>query len=148
GEHDAAREQDADLLMRVRMLLDDGVRLHFDEGEHHLLGGARADVDAGEDRVPAHLVRRGEELAHQGPSLRKRRPNTAGISPATRCSRAELHCSPLLPLRSSVVSRGAEISLTPRAGGRQCHWLLLSATGVPPMAAPADPRPFLTKPEA
>ena len=50
-EHDAALQQDADLFVRMGMLFDNAVRLQIDDREHHFLGGARLNVDAGKDRV-------------------------------------------------------------------------------------------------
>ena len=47
-------QQHADLVVRVRVLLDDRMRLQVDDGHHHAVGGAGPNVDAGEDRVTGH----------------------------------------------------------------------------------------------
>ena len=66
-EDHLAREQHADLLVRVRMFLDDGVRLDVHHRHHQLLCRRRANVDAGKDRVPAVLVWSRENLLMEVP---------------------------------------------------------------------------------
>jgi len=53
-----------DLFVGVRMLLDNRARLEVHQGQHHILRGASAKVDAGKDRVTAAFVGGGEVLAH------------------------------------------------------------------------------------
>jgi hypothetical protein len=50
----------------VGVLLDDGMRLQLDDGDHHPLGGAGANVNAREDGVPGTLLGGREILAHVG----------------------------------------------------------------------------------
>src|SRR5262249_44183974 len=64
GEDRPARQPHPHLLVRVRVLLDDAVRLQFDQRHHQLLQGARLDVHPGEDGVPAALLGRREVRAH------------------------------------------------------------------------------------
>src|SRR5438552_945157 len=47
----AAFEDDAHLLVRMAMLFNHGVRLKFRQRQHHFLGGAGSNGNAGEDRM-------------------------------------------------------------------------------------------------
>src|SRR5262245_48141517 len=64
GETHAPLEKDADLLVRVAVLLDDSVRLQLDEGEHHLFRRTGADRHSGKDRVRRAFRSRREVEAH------------------------------------------------------------------------------------
>src|SRR2546423_765885 len=64
GGDELALQHQADLLVRMRVFRDDGVRFQIDVREHHLVGGTGLDVHAGKDRVAAQLRGGGEKEAH------------------------------------------------------------------------------------